>query len=70
MVNFVKDDGAIHGYGGASATVQYSDMAASYVCQFNLLYEESIEFNRFGLRDNVAQICVLEFINQNGSLPP
>ncbi|KAK2452951.1 DNAse I superfamily protein [Trifolium repens] len=38
--------------------------------RFNLLYEESIEFNRFGLRDNVAQICVLEFINQNGSLPP
>ncbi|KAK2399040.1 DNAse I superfamily protein [Trifolium repens] len=38
--------------------------------RFNLLYEESIEFNRFGLRDNVAQICVLEIINQNGSLPP
>ncbi|CAK8570037.1 unnamed protein product [Lathyrus sativus] len=36
----------------------------------NLLYEESIEFNKLGLRDNVAQICVLEFINQNGSLPP
>ncbi|KAL5699699.1 hypothetical protein ACHQM5_030568 [Ranunculus cassubicifolius] len=28
--------------------------------RFTLLYEESIEFNRLGLRDNVAQICVLE----------
>ncbi|KAK7320702.1 hypothetical protein VNO77_30417 [Canavalia gladiata] len=37
--------------------------------RFNLLYEEYIEFNKLGLRDNVAQVCVLEFINQNGSLP-
>ncbi|RDY04488.1 Carbon catabolite repressor protein 4-like 6, partial [Mucuna pruriens] len=37
--------------------------------RFNLLYEESIEFNKLGLRDNVAQLCVLEFINRNGSLP-
>ncbi|XP_027329482.1 carbon catabolite repressor protein 4 homolog 6-like isoform X2 [Abrus precatorius] len=37
--------------------------------RFNLLYEEFIEFNKLGLRDNVAQICVLESINQNGSLP-
>lgn len=38
--------------------------------RFNLVYEECIEFNKLGLRDNVAQICVLECINQNGSLPP
>ncbi|KAK7384907.1 hypothetical protein VNO78_30610 [Psophocarpus tetragonolobus] len=37
--------------------------------RFNLLYEECIEFNKLGLRDNVAQLCVLEFINRNGSLP-
>ncbi|XP_051151403.1 carbon catabolite repressor protein 4 homolog 6 [Andrographis paniculata] len=28
--------------------------------RFKLLHEESIEYNRFGLRDNVAQICVFE----------
>ncbi|KAG9154183.1 hypothetical protein Leryth_000645 [Lithospermum erythrorhizon] len=28
--------------------------------RFKLLYEESIEFNKYGLRDNVAQICVME----------
>ncbi|CAI8605878.1 unnamed protein product [Vicia faba] len=38
--------------------------------RFNLLYEGCIEFNKLGLRDNVAQICVLELVNQNGSLPP
>ncbi|XP_071691270.1 carbon catabolite repressor protein 4 homolog 5 [Rutidosis leptorrhynchoides] len=27
---------------------------------FSLLHEENIEFKRFGLRDNVAQFCVLE----------
>ncbi|KAK9101897.1 hypothetical protein Sjap_019151 [Stephania japonica] len=32
---------------------------------FKLLQEECIEFNKFGLRDNVAQICVLESRNQN-----
>ena len=37
--------------------------------RFNLLYEECIEFNKLGLRDNVAQICVLEFKTQNGSAP-
>ncbi|KAL0415813.1 UNVERIFIED_CONTAM: Carbon catabolite repressor protein 45 [Sesamum latifolium] len=28
--------------------------------QFTLLHEESIEFQRFGLRNNVAQFCVLK----------
>ncbi|CAJ1972107.1 unnamed protein product [Sphenostylis stenocarpa] len=28
--------------------------------RFNFLYEECIEFNKMGLRDNVAQLCVLE----------
>ncbi|XP_027940118.1 carbon catabolite repressor protein 4 homolog 6 isoform X1 [Vigna unguiculata] len=37
--------------------------------RFNLLYEECIEFNKLGLRDNVAQLCVLEIINRNGSFP-
>lgn len=27
---------------------------------FKLLYEESIEFCKVGLRDNIAQICVFE----------
>ncbi|PON57933.1 Endonuclease/exonuclease/phosphatase [Parasponia andersonii] len=33
--------------------------------RFKLLYEESIEFGKLGLRDNVAQICVLELLSQN-----
>ncbi|XP_062101665.1 carbon catabolite repressor protein 4 homolog 6 [Humulus lupulus] len=32
--------------------------------RFKLLHEESIEFNKLGLRDNVAQICVLELLSQ------
>ncbi|XP_011072943.1 carbon catabolite repressor protein 4 homolog 5 isoform X1 [Sesamum indicum] len=32
--------------------------------QFTLLHEESIEFQRFGLRNNVAQFCVLK-MNQD-----
>ncbi|QHO28895.1 uncharacterized protein DS421_7g220630 [Arachis hypogaea] len=31
-----------------------------HLIRFNLLYEECIEFNKLGLRDNVAQIYVLE----------
>nr|XP_043609204.1 carbon catabolite repressor protein 4 homolog 6 isoform X2 [Erigeron canadensis] len=41
--------------------------------RFKLLHEEAIEFNKFGLRDNVAQICVLESLNEKssmGSFPP
>jgi len=30
--------------------------------RFQLRYEEDIEFNKLGLRDNVAQICVLESV--------
>ncbi|KAF4375173.1 hypothetical protein F8388_017319 [Cannabis sativa] len=33
--------------------------------RFKLLHEESIEFNKLGLRDNVAQICVLELLSRN-----
>ncbi|KAA8521485.1 hypothetical protein F0562_012158 [Nyssa sinensis] len=35
------------------------------VSRFKLLHEECIEFNKLGLRDNVAQICVLELVHQN-----
>ncbi|KAE8124944.1 hypothetical protein FH972_019783 [Carpinus fangiana] len=35
---------------------------------FTLLHEENVEFRSFALRDNVAQFCVLEMIqNQSGS---
>ncbi|KAF3447182.1 hypothetical protein FNV43_RR12362 [Rhamnella rubrinervis] len=33
--------------------------------RFKLLHEESIEFDKLGLRGNVAQICVLEMTSQN-----
>ncbi|TYH57834.1 hypothetical protein ES332_D08G116100v1 [Gossypium tomentosum] len=33
--------------------------------RFKLLHEESIEFNKHELRDNVAQICVLELLSQS-----
>ncbi|XP_021893481.1 carbon catabolite repressor protein 4 homolog 6 isoform X2 [Carica papaya] len=33
--------------------------------RFKLVHEECIEFNKVGLRDNVAQICVLELLSQN-----
>lgn len=33
------------------------------VSRFKLIYEESIEYNKLGLRDNVAQICVFESLN-------
>lgn len=35
--------------------------------RFKLLQEECIEFNKLGLRDNVAQICVLELLSENGT---
>ncbi|KAL0553298.1 hypothetical protein IC582_007188 [Cucumis melo] len=44
------------------------------VSRFKLLHEEFIEFNQLGLRDNVAQICVLEQRSQdngdNSVTPP
>ncbi|KAL9233899.1 hypothetical protein vseg_008834 [Gypsophila vaccaria] len=33
--------------------------------RFQLVFEDSIEYNKHGMRDNVAQICVLESLNQN-----
>ncbi|KAJ9559449.1 hypothetical protein OSB04_014063 [Centaurea solstitialis] len=35
--------------------------------RFKLLHEEAIEYNKFGMRDNVAQICVLESLNEKSS---
>lgn len=34
-------------------------------CRFKLVYDECIEFNKHGMRDNVAQVCVLESLVQN-----
>ncbi|KAH0989638.1 hypothetical protein GBA52_001121 [Prunus armeniaca] len=36
--------------------------------RFKLIHEECIEFSKLGLRDNVAQICVLESICQTKNL--
>ncbi|VVB14071.1 unnamed protein product [Arabis nemorensis] len=33
--------------------------------RFKLVHEESIQFNQLGLRDNVAQICVLETLSNS-----
>lgn len=35
--------------------------------RFKLVHEEHIEFNKLGMRDNVAQICVLESLIHNHS---
>ncbi|KAE8711244.1 DNAse I-like superfamily protein, putative isoform 2 [Hibiscus syriacus] len=35
--------------------------------RFKLLHEEYIEYNKHELRDNVAQICILELLSQNSS---
>ncbi|XP_047325763.1 carbon catabolite repressor protein 4 homolog 3 [Impatiens glandulifera] len=40
------------------------------VSRFKLLHEEHIEFKKFGLRDNVAQICVFESLDQNCNKNP
>ncbi|KAK2397585.1 Carbon catabolite repressor protein 4 5 [Trifolium repens] len=32
---------------------------------FNLLHQEDLEFQKFGMRNNVAQLCVLEVNNDN-----
>jgi hypothetical protein len=46
-----------------------------YHIRFKLVHEESIQFNQLGLRDNVAQICVLETLltshtKENETPPP
>ncbi|XP_042002203.1 carbon catabolite repressor protein 4 homolog 6-like [Salvia splendens] len=34
--------------------------------RFKMIFEESFEYRRFGLRDNVAQICVFESLSGSG----
>ncbi|XP_060208221.1 carbon catabolite repressor protein 4 homolog 6 isoform X1 [Lycium barbarum] len=38
--------------------------------RFKLVHEEFIEFKKFGLRDNVAQICVFESLGQQSKSSP
>ncbi|EPS58822.1 hypothetical protein M569_15991, partial [Genlisea aurea] len=51
-------------------TGQAADGCAVFwrVSRFKLLHEESIEYNKQGLRDNVAQICVLESLKGRGTV--
>ncbi|XP_026454354.1 carbon catabolite repressor protein 4 homolog 6-like [Papaver somniferum] len=61
----------VHGYEGIwkMRTGQAIDGCAIFwrTTRFKLRHEESIEFRNLGLRDNVAQVCVLESRNQNSS---
>ncbi|KAF8676063.1 hypothetical protein HU200_047568 [Digitaria exilis] len=57
---------ASRGYNGLwkMRTGNASDGCAIFwrTTKFQLRYEEDIEFNKLGLRDNVAQLCVLESV--------
>ncbi|KAB1204555.1 hypothetical protein CJ030_MR8G021793 [Morella rubra] len=70
----LKEDLKLRGYNGIwkMRTGMPVDGCAIFwrTSRFKLLHEESIEFNKFGLRDNVAQICVLEMVNQNFTQEP
>ncbi|KAI3836048.1 hypothetical protein MKW92_041426 [Papaver armeniacum] len=61
----------VHGYEGIwkMRTGQAIDGCAIFwrTTRFKLRHEESIEFRNLGLRDNVAQVCVLESRNQNST---
>ncbi|KAL6533866.1 hypothetical protein OROHE_013699 [Orobanche hederae] len=46
-----------------SSFLAFLDVTTLDEKKFKLLHEESIEYNKFGLRDNVAQICVFEYLN-------
>lgn len=41
-----------------------------HASRFKLVHEEFIEFKKFGLRDNVAQICVFESLGQQNKSSP
>ncbi|XVE98561.1 hypothetical protein REPUB_Repub03eG0116400 [Reevesia pubescens] len=45
---------------GYSGIWKHNDSSNNLQIRFKLLHEEYIEFNKHELRDNVAQICVLE----------
>ncbi|XP_024983570.1 carbon catabolite repressor protein 4 homolog 6 [Cynara cardunculus var. scolymus] len=73
----LEEDLKIRGYSGIwkMRTGEPVDGCAIFwrSSRFKLLHEEAIEFNKFGMRDNVAQICVLESLNEKcsaGSPPP
>ncbi|XP_010325135.1 carbon catabolite repressor protein 4 homolog 6 isoform X1 [Solanum lycopersicum] len=41
-----------------------------HASRFKLVHEEFVEFKKFGLRDNVAQICVFESLGQQNKSSP
>ncbi|KAG6739323.1 hypothetical protein POTOM_056916 [Populus tomentosa] len=47
--------------------MKFQSLGSPVLSRFRLVHEESIEFNKHGLRDNVAQICVLELIKQDNT---
>lgn len=70
----LEEELAIRGYAGIwkMRTGNAVDGCAIFwqTNRFQLRHEEHIEFNKLGLRDNVAQICVLESNNRNPSENP
>ncbi|KAL4560201.1 hypothetical protein LXL04_032350 [Taraxacum kok-saghyz] len=66
-----EEDLKIRGYSGIwkMRTGEAVDGCAIFwrSSRFKLVHEEAIEFNKLGLRDNVAQICVLESLKETNS---
>lgn len=62
----LEQEMAIRGYSGIwkMRTGNAADGCAIFwrTSRFQLHYEEDIEFNKLGLRDNVAQLCVLQSV--------
>ncbi|KMT16852.1 hypothetical protein BVRB_2g043320 [Beta vulgaris subsp. vulgaris] len=67
----LEEDFRVRGYSGIwkMRTGDPIDGCAIFwrTSRFRLMYEECIEFNKHGMRDNVAQICVLESLVPNQS---
>lgn len=72
--NDLEEELAIRGYAGIwkMRTGNAVDGCAIFwrTNRFQLRHKEHIEFNKLGLRDNVAQICVLESRKQNPAEKP
>ncbi|XP_020523382.1 carbon catabolite repressor protein 4 homolog 5 isoform X3 [Amborella trichopoda] len=61
IVMLLKKDGYEGVYKGRTGNANDGCAVFWKEHMFNLLHEESIEFRKFGLRDNVAQLCILRY---------
>ncbi|XP_020251874.1 carbon catabolite repressor protein 4 homolog 5 isoform X2 [Asparagus officinalis] len=68
LADLLREDGYVGVYKGRTGEARDGGAVFWKEKEFSLLHQENIEYQSFGLRDNVAQLCVLKVCHNQSNI--